>query len=345
MPVGSGVKLYRPTRWEKAVRMIGRVSRRAYHGALICVLVFAAGELYARYGLGLGDPPLTVIDPEVGYMFAPNQDVYRFGNHVVYNTFSMRSDFFGPRKRSPDELRVMVIGDSVVNGGALTDQDNLATERLKRRLRKELGRQVFVGNISAGGWGASNECAYVRHFGLFDADVVVIVVNSDDAFFAEPYIAPSSDFPTRKPQLAVIELVERYLLPRIFPRDRSALLVKRPPATDRLLEMIEMAQKSGAEVLLAHHPNRAECEGDWVDGHDLLVAAAEQSGLPLLDMRPYYQEARKKGTTVYRDTIHLSPAGQGVLADVLEPVVLEKLRLRVNQLASGTPTKTEGGGN
>ncbi|MHB1157443.1 MAG: SGNH/GDSL hydrolase family protein [Phycisphaerales bacterium] len=290
-------------------------------------------ECVARWGLGLGDPPLLVIDPQVGYMFAPNQDVMRFGNHVVYNTFSMRSDFFGPRKRSPGELRVMVIGDSVVNGGALTDQGDLATERLKRRLRKELGRQVFVGNISAGGWGASNECAYVRHFGLFDADIVVIVENSDDAFFAEPYIAPSSDFPTRKPQLAMTELIERYLLPRIFPRDRSDLLVKRPPDTDQLMEMIDMARKSGAEVLLAHHPNRAECGGDWVDGHDLLVAAAEQSGLPLLDMRPYYQEASKKGITVYRDAIHLSPAGQGVLADVLEPILIERLAARMNHTA------------
>ena len=310
--------------WRRACRLIRGV--RILATWILIGLVVA--ECVARWGLGLGDPPLMVVDPQVGYMFAPNQDVYRFGNHVMYNAFSMRSDCFRPRKRSPDELRVMVIGDSVVNGGALTDQNDLATEHLKRRLRKELGRQVFVGNISAG-WGVSDECAYVRHFGLFDADIVVIVVNSDDAFFAESYVAPSLGFPTRKPQLAMTELVDRYLLPRIFPRDRSALLVKRPPATDQLLEMIEMARKSGAEVLLAHHPSREECGGDWADGHDLLVAAAEQSGLPLLEMRPYYQEARQKGTTVYRDSIHLSPAGQGVLADVLEPVVYELLAKRV----------------
>jgi hypothetical protein len=84
-------------------------------GALLLALV---GELGARWILGLGDPPLTVRDPEIEYLFAPNQDVRRFGNRVVYNNVSMRSaDRWSMARERPEELRVLVLGDSVINGG------------------------------------------------------------------------------------------------------------------------------------------------------------------------------------------------------------------------------------
>jgi len=302
--------------------------------------VLIAGELFARYGLGLGDPPLTVVDPEVGYMFAPNQDVYRFGNHVMYNAFSMRSESFPPHKSSRDELRVMVIGDSVVNGGALTDQNDLATEHLKRRLREKLGRQVIVGNISAGGWSPSNEWNYVRRFGLFDADVVVIVESSHDARGDEGFGPQGVDFPTRRPVLALSEIWERYL-PRYFPmfsREKPGVPGSGasipddtvPLDTDDLKQLIGAARGAGAEVVVALHPDAKEFAGEWEEGHALMRQAAEEAGVEtLIELKPHYQQAGQKGVTIHRDGIHLSPAGHGVLADVLEPVVYELLAKRV----------------
>lgn len=85
-------------------------------GIGICVIVL--GELFARFYLGLGDPPLSVAHPTIEYMFKPNQDVYRFGNRQLYNRYGMRSPYFD-REKSDDELRILVIGDSVVNGGKI----------------------------------------------------------------------------------------------------------------------------------------------------------------------------------------------------------------------------------
>ena len=56
----------------------------------------------------------------------------------------------------------------------------MATTRLENKLAESLDRPVLVANIAAGSWGPPNILAYLRRFSFFDADVVVIVLNSPD---------------------------------------------------------------------------------------------------------------------------------------------------------------------
>ena len=55
----------------------------------------------------------------------------------------MRSEPFS-QKKSGNELRIMVFGDSVVNGGNLIDQEQLATSILKNKLTNILGFVIFT---------------------------------------------------------------------------------------------------------------------------------------------------------------------------------------------------------
>ena len=71
---------------------------KSIHKVMITILLgvfmlLVAGELFSRLYLGLGDPPLCIADQEIDYLFAPNQDCNRFGNRILYNNVSMRSDF------------------------------------------------------------------------------------------------------------------------------------------------------------------------------------------------------------------------------------------------------------
>ena len=186
--------------------------------ALIAVCLLAVGgEWGARSVLGLGDPPLSITHPRIEYLYAPNQDVRRFGKRILINAFGMRSEPFGLSKGA-DELRVLVFGDSVVNGGNLTDHNDLATTRLAHDLRPVAGgRRVVVGNVSAGSWGPGNWLAYSQTYGFFDADVVVLVASSHD-LGDNPTFAPldPNTHPTRKPLLALTEGLTRYL-PRYLP--------------------------------------------------------------------------------------------------------------------------------
>lgn len=97
--------------------------------AVLGLLGIAGAEIGARVVLGLGDPPLYSLDPEVEYLLKPSQDRRPLGNRFFVNSRSMRAEEFPDSKASVDELRVLVIGDSIVNGGVKIDQAALEIGR------------------------------------------------------------------------------------------------------------------------------------------------------------------------------------------------------------------------
>ena len=101
-------------------------------------LAAAGAELFAARGLGLGDPPLLVPHPTLEYLPAPSQACQPFGNVYRTNRYGMRSGDFWPVPVE-GEFRVLLYGDSVLNGGNPTDQPDLASERLAAALRSERG--------------------------------------------------------------------------------------------------------------------------------------------------------------------------------------------------------------
>ena len=173
-------------------------------GLLVVVALVGAAEIAARYGLGLGDPPVSVADAEIDYLFAPNQECWRFGNRIRYNNLSMRCDF--DVDENCKTSRVYVVGDSVINGGAPTDQDALATTLLQRELSN-----VQVCNISAGSWGPGNYAAYFRlHPGL-RGGTLIVEVNSHDLWEDDPkesggrLVGKDVAYPDRKPFCALMD--------------------------------------------------------------------------------------------------------------------------------------------
>ena len=78
--------------------------------------------------LGVGNPLLLQADANAGYIFAPNQLVYRFGNRLEYNQFSQRSKQIDLAVKPEGTLRVLMIGDSVLNGNNTTAQEETIPE-------------------------------------------------------------------------------------------------------------------------------------------------------------------------------------------------------------------------
>jgi lysophospholipase L1-like esterase len=303
-------------------------------GAGVLVIMLIAGELIARLYFGLGDPPLLRADPELEYVFLPDQHCHRFGNVIRYNHYSMRSDDFPQHKSQPGELRVMLIGDSIINGGAQTDQSQLATQLLQQALTAKLKRPVVVGNISAGSWGPPNELAYLKRYGLFDADVLVIVLNSPD--YADvptfvPVVGVDPSFPAHKPVLALFEGIQRYLLPRlkgvIASNEGSAPTTAPVSQSDidqsmsALREMIAMGRQQGAAVIVAQHLWDAESPNATQPGHDVITAEAQRDGAELVQLGPAFAEAKQRGEQPYRDGLHPNPLGQRLIFDTLLPKI------------------------
>lgn len=282
--------------------------------------LLALAEVYARFVIGLGDPPLWIEDREIEYLPQPSKSYRRFGNRISYNAYSMRSRDFPRSKSDPAEVRVLVVGDSIVQGGSNTDQDALATTLLEKRLSDALGRPVVVGNISAASWGPPNFLAYLKRFGLLEADVVAIVVNSEDYADAPTFDPLDARRPQHKPRLALQDLYERYIAKRIV-RSIQASRVISPlelkECLDALREVIRMARASGASVVLAQYLKRSELESKPEIGYHEIARVAKELGIEPVQLGEAFARALEAGSDPYRDGNHPNDRGQQIIAEWL----------------------------
>lgn len=305
----------------------------------VCLLVggLVATELGARFVLGLGDPPLYRLDPEIEYEHVPSRSHTRFGNSFRVNAHSMRSDDFPERKSTPDEVRVMVLGDSIVNGGARIDQADLATEKLRELLKADLGRPVVVGNMSAGSWGPMNELAFVKRHGTFDADVLLIVLNSRDDADVPGLEVIGPQWPTRAPTLAIEELATNYAVRALSrlrgsaaaapPRSAGQRDMDRASSKAAFLALVELARSRGIRVGVIQHASRSELDKGFEPGHATIGAWALEAGVRVWQLAGAVRGVPGGADAAYlpRDDAHLSAAGQRALAEVLREAARELL--------------------
>lgn len=307
--------------------------RTAQALGLGAVLVLLA-EATCRWVLGLGTPPLYETDPTFEYRLQPNQDLYRFGNHVQVNRWGMRAADFGATKSSADEVRVLLVGDSVINGGSQIDQQDLAATRLQQTLGADLQRPVIAGNASAGSWGPGNWLAYTRRFGFFDADVVALLIGSGDVADNPTFAPLGANHPTQAPRLALSEAIHRYL-PRYLPLDWAGAEETggAPPPSDTEAELargladlqafLESARANGRAIVVLHHPDRQEFEsGQYLPGFALIASLMQRLNVPFVPLRPHYLAA---GGQPYRDGIHTNAHGQHLIASALREAIMPAL--------------------
>ncbi|MEB3292936.1 MAG: SGNH/GDSL hydrolase family protein [Synechococcales bacterium] len=299
-------------------------------------------ELVLRYGFGFGNPLLYQPDVEIGYLLLPNQSTRRFGNRIVINNYSMRGAAI-TAQRSPQTQRILVLGDSVVNGGWWTDQADTVSELLLRSLdssrsahpeSEDFSGEVVVStvptieilNASANSWGPRNQLAYLKRYGVFQAQAIVLVINTDDLFATAPTslgVGQDPNYPDRKPWLALEEVLKRYVLP--VPPPSAALQAAQAESGDRVgrnLEAIQaiaaIAQAHRADFLLILTPLLREIEAGprpyEVESRDRLRQLTQNASLSYIDCLPSFA-ALSMPRSLYRDHIHLSPPGNQLLSN------------------------------
>ena len=262
---------------------------------------------------GFGQMPLYTASNEWEYMTTPNQSGYRLGNRFYINAYGMRSDEVDSTRR-----HILGLGDSVLFGGAQTDQDSLATSLFTN----ETGIQLL--NISAGSWGPDNCAAYLRHYGLFNAEAMVLVVSSHDAhdiITHEPVVDVHPSYPSRQFCCATVEVFSRYVLPRIISTtqkdpDQKVLAesgirkdgIPFNPGFDQLKHMCDSAH---IPMLVYIHAEQTELSaGKYNDQGDEIITWCTANNIPIIKDLDH-------GLTVsdFRDNIHLSAQGQRNMAN------------------------------
>jgi hypothetical protein len=322
----------------KLSRARTRTRKLALRVALIAVIALIAAELVCRFAIGLGTPPLYQVDDKMEYLLQPSKTYYRFHNRFSVNQYSMRSDDFPPQKSSPNELRVVVVGDSIIYGGVLIDQHDIDTEILKRDLQQQFGRPVVVGNASAKSWGPPNELAYLQRFGTLNADVVILELSSHD--YADsptfvPVVGISAAYPARTPPLALFDLFESYILPRYShfgatPEgiDKTMINEAQSPediamCRDAEREFFRFARAHQAKVALMQHLSLTELNANYHPGYYANQAVAKEENVPYVDDAVELREKLKLGENAFYpdNVLHLNAMGQQILAHSLQKAV------------------------
>ncbi|MEG3978719.1 SGNH/GDSL hydrolase family protein [Microcoleus sp. herbarium8] len=312
--------------------------------ALTCGL-WAAIEVLLRVLLGFGNPLIYIADAECGYLLAPNQRVRRLRNRIEINEYSMRTGTIAPLPAS-DTLRVLLLGDSVANGGWWTDQTDTISEIMARQLRLQVQNlatnaqlsskvnysKFEILNASANSWGPRNQLAYAQRFGVFGSKILVLLLNTDDLFASAPsslVVGRDRAYPDRQPLSAALELLSRYLLPAVPANQLAAAVAKSGDVVGCNLEAIRQIQtiavSANVEFLLAVTPKRHECgEGprDWeVKARERLAELVTQEKITYIDFLPIFNCAAQLAT-LYRDSIHLSPQGNQLVSQTISSQIV-----------------------
>lgn len=299
----------------------------------VAILGIIAIELALRLFFGFGDPLLYIGDENIGYLLAPNQRVKRMGNRIAINQYSMRSPAITPTP-TPETLRIMLVGDSVANGGWWTDEAQTISQLIQQNA-SDRGHTVEVLNASANSWNPRNELAYLQQFGLFDSRVLILLLNTDDLFGTPPTSLPvgrDRTYPDRKPLLASIEVYTRFLArPQPIPElkaiqneggDRAGINLK------AIEEIAAIARGKQAHFFLALTPLLREIESSSRDyeqkARQRLLELTQNQSLSYLDFLPRFN-ALENPKTLYRDHIHLSPEGNQQVARSLWEAIASEL--------------------
>ncbi|MBO3459065.1 SGNH/GDSL hydrolase family protein [Aetokthonos hydrillicola Thurmond2011] len=286
--------------------------------------------------LGFGNPLIYVADEYIGYLLAPNQRTRRFGNRIRINEYSMRGESI-QETCSPSTFRVLILGDSIANGGWWTDQANtissLMTQFLSVAMKGKFN-QVEVLNASANSWGPRNELAYLKRFGSFNAQVVILLINTDDLFATAPTSLPvgrDRNYPDKKPPLALAEFFTRYVAkPKPIPEMKAVSDEKGDRVglnLDAISKIIALTHQANSEFLLVMTPLLREIgepgSRDYeIKARQRLSEFAQIEQITYIDFLPVFHST-KDVKNLYQDHIHMNLQGNQVVAEVISQCIVK----------------------
>lgn len=297
-----------------------------FSGILAVLVVLIGGvEVGLRSLLGFGKPLLYIADPQIGYLLAPNQQTRRFGNQIWINQYSMRSVAV-TAQRPAKTFRVLLLGDSIANGGWWTDQSQTISALLQQRLVGIKTIEIAeVLNASANSWGPRNEWAYLQRFGSFESQIVVLLINTDDLFAVAPTSIPvgrDRNYPNQKPASAISEAFNRYV---VKAKPIPELAAWQKEGGDRVginLEAIRQIQifvaQHHGQLLLAMTPLLREIGSPGSRDYEIkarqrLEEFTEKEEIPFIDFLPQFNEINN-AKEIYHDHIHFNLKGNQEIA-------------------------------
>jgi hypothetical protein len=311
----------------------------------IVIALFVLLEAGLKWRFGFGNPLLYLADEQIGYLIAPNQRTRRNGKLIEINQYSMRSAAM-EKVPAAETLRILVIGDSIANGGWWTDQENTVSSLMMKSLASVNTlnqKHVEVLNASANSWGPMNELAYLQRFGSFSSQIIVQMINTDDLFATKPTSLPvgrDRNYPQTKPPLAIAEVFQRYIQ-KSQPIPELIALQKQggdriEPNLAAIGKIKALATENNCLYLLVMTPLKRELgkpgSHDYeVKARQRLIDFTQAQGITYIDFLPLFN-SHSDPKALHHDHIHLNLQGNEFVTGVIEEKLLELLPQKSSKL-------------
>lgn len=340
--------------------------RRALLGAGSLALSLAAAELAAR-GLELAPPVRTIAvtssdtcyvrstNPILGYEIRPDHrdpTASGFADYPSTNAHGQR-DVERRLEPAPGTTRVLLLGDSVVEGHGLRDVEDTLSRRLEA-LCREAGEPVEVLNFGVSGYCTRAEVELLRVKGLaFRPDVVLLVFVENDfvnfnpeGFQLEARARPAAVEALFGASTLFRAACLRWDLFQYRAETDPVAWNKEAIGDDNVVEGLDLlaalSREHGFEAIVAVWPlftDEGLEDAHFVPGGDALIveALARRAGLPAVRLSELLREpvaelvaageSPRERLTVRGDRLHPSAEGARVGAAALKRVLDDRERL------------------
>lgn len=285
--------------------------------------LLAAAEGGARqYGFGA---PLLYRAAASGYEMVPNQQISRLGHTTSVNGIGTR----GPEVSlmpEGDRFRVLVLGDSVANGGTMLDDAETFPAIASARLNAQGCRSEMI-DAATGGWSIHDEIAWVHEHGLFGARTVVWTINDldlDQPRTDGTVLDSNPSFPSRAPSTALSEISTRYVLPRLGlgtgDTDHgsvggSALDTRRfVDVLDAVTAFKQELDQRGVTLIVLYHQSLQPLPADRAVARTQFMAVLANLSVPVLETG---LSTLADPASHYIDTIHPNAQGHAAIGSLL----------------------------
>lgn len=263
-----------------------------------------------------------------GHEHIPGLEARLMGTDVKINSLGLR-DYEYPTEKTPDVLRVLVLGDSITFGWG-ADLDDTYSKVLERKLNDEADAQSPSFEVISSGVGNYNsvmEVSYLAERGLLlDPDVVILGFFLNDA---EPLPTPTKGFLAEHSYLYVFaaagfDAISRQFLGRGDWRDYYSGLYdeSNPGWADcqaALRELSTICQDRDIPLLVMLIPELHQL-GEvypFTDVHQKVAAIFDEQHIEVLDATSAFTGEDPPTLWVSRQDAHPNAKGHAILAEAL----------------------------
>lgn len=303
---------------------------------IILFSVIVSIEIFLRQYYGFCNTVLMNEDKDFEYIPQPNQRVFRFRNYINYNQYSMRSD-----EIDTNAIIILGFGDSVLNGGVLTTQSDLATTILSEQLSRLYHKKVQFLNISAGSWGPDNCYQYLKRYKNFNSKHIFLVVSSHDAYDNMTFdrvVGSDENYPSKQYISAIAELFNRYIIPRVYPNYYQKQNLEKQWGINKkeinskfnigFEQILAYARSNNISLTIYLHAEEGELKtGSYnQQGEEIIKFAKENKVNIIQDLHHGLKQS------YFRDNIHYNKYGQKLMAsNIFKFIVAQNNSYHSNQ--------------